>query len=453
MSDAAVSLDSDLRELRRELHRHPEPAWCEFYTTARLIDALRERDVDIHYGRDIHAVDARLNVPEESTRTEWLDRARQAGADETILDEIREGFTGAVAVFERGQGPTIALRVDIDALPITEADEPDHHPAAEGFRSENEGYMHACGHDAHATIGLGVLDAIVDSDFSGTFKLIFQPSEEQISGAKPMAESGIVDDVEYLLALHIGLDHPSGQVVAGIDGFLAVTQFRAEFAGESAHAGARPEAGANAVQALAAVLGGTQSLHTNGKDEALSLPTEQSVRTALRTQQILAHESGAADTIDPLAGSYYVESLTDDVEDEAREIIDTIDERGGMLRAVDTGYIQQQIQDVAYERQQEIENGERVIVGVNKYQVDDDPQMDLESSDEQNEARQVDRLEAVKADRDEAAVETALAAVAEAASGDANVLPPVIEAVKAYASVQEICDVFREEFGEYQPGV
>ena len=206
-------------------------------------------------------------------------------------------------------------------------------------------------------------------------------------------------------------------------------------------------------QALAAVLGGTQSLHTNGKDEALSLPTEQSVRTALRTQQILAHESGAADTIDPLAGSYYVESLTDDVEDEAREIIDTIDERGGMLRAVDTGYIQQQIQDVAYERQQEIENGERVIVGVNKYQVDDDPQMDLESSDEQNEARQVDRLEAVKADRDEAAVETALAAVAEAASGDANVLPPVIEAVKAYASVQEICDVFREEFGEYQPGV
>ncbi len=266
MSDAAVSLDSDLRELRRELHRHPEPAWCEFYTTARLIDALRERDVDIHYGRDIHAVDARLNVPEESTRTEWLDRARQAGADETILDEIREGFTGAVAVFERGQGPTIALRVDIDALPITEADEPDHHPAAEGFRSENEGYMHACGHDAHATIGLGVLDAIVDSDFSGTFKLIFQPSEEQISGAKPMAESGIVDDVEYLLALHIGLDHPSGQVVAGIDGFLAVTQFRAEFAGESAHAGARPEAGANAVQAMAAAVQNLYSIprHSDG---------------------------------------------------------------------------------------------------------------------------------------------------------------------------------------------
>ena len=206
-------------------------------------------------------------------------------------------------------------------------------------------------------------------------------------------------------------------------------------------------------QALAAVLGGTQSLHTNGKDEALSLPTEQSVRTALRTQQILAHESGAADTIDPLAGSYYVESLTDEVEADAREIIETIDERGGMLRAVDTGYVQQQIQDVAYRRQQEIEAGERIIVGVNKFEVDEDPAMDLESADEADEARQVDRLEAVKADRDQQAVDEALASVREAATSEQNVLPPVIEAVKAYATVQEICDVFRKVFGEYQPGV
>jgi methylmalonyl-CoA mutase N-terminal domain/subunit len=206
-------------------------------------------------------------------------------------------------------------------------------------------------------------------------------------------------------------------------------------------------------QALAAVLGGTQSLHTNGKDEALSLPTEESVRTALRTQQILAHESGAADTIDPLAGSYYVESLTDDVETEAREIIETIDERGGMLRAVDTGFVQQQIQDVAYERQREIEDGERIIVGVNEFEVDEEPKMDLESVDEEDGARQVDRLERVKTDREEEAVDDALTAVAEAAAGGENVLPPVIEAVKAYATVQEICDVFRDEFGEYQPGV
>jgi len=206
-------------------------------------------------------------------------------------------------------------------------------------------------------------------------------------------------------------------------------------------------------QALAAVLGGTQSLHTNGKDEALSLPTEQSVRTALRTQQILAHESGVADTIDPLAGSYYVESLTDEVEAEARAIIDDIDDRGGMLRAVDAGYVQQEIQDVAFDRQQEIESGERIIVGVNEFAVDEEPEMDLESVDEENEQRQIDRLAEIKADRDNAAVDDALAAVADAAAGDDNVLPPVIEAVKAYATVQEICDVFREEFGEYQPGI
>jgi aminobenzoyl-glutamate utilization protein A len=255
MSEPAVSTNEDLRALRRDLHRHPEPAWCEFYTTARLIEALRARDIDeLHYGRAIHAADHRLNVPDESTRTEWLDRAREAGADEAILAEIGESFTGAVAVVDRGPGPVVGLRVDIDALPILESDEAGHYPVDEGFRSENEGYMHACGHDAHATIGLGVLDAVLDSDFAGTFKLIFQPSEEQISGAKPMAESGIIDDVDYLLALHIGLDHPSGQVVAGIDDFLAVTQFRVDFEGESAHAGARPESGANAVQAMAAAV-------------------------------------------------------------------------------------------------------------------------------------------------------------------------------------------------------
>ncbi|ESS03142.1 MAG: methylmalonyl-CoA mutase [uncultured archaeon A07HR67] len=206
-----------------------------------------------------------------------------------------------------------------------------------------------------------------------------------------------------------------------------------------------------AYQALAAVLGGTQSLHTNGKDEALALPTERSVRTALRTQQILAHESGAADTIDPLAGSYYVEDLTDGIEAEAFEIIEEIDRRGGALDAVENGWVQRQIQDVAFERQREIEAGERVIVGVNEFAVDEDPEMDLEEVDPEQEADQRERLAAVKADRDDEAVTAALAAVREAARGEANVMPHVVEAVKAYATVQEICDVFREEFGEYSP--
>jgi methylmalonyl-CoA mutase N-terminal domain/subunit len=208
-----------------------------------------------------------------------------------------------------------------------------------------------------------------------------------------------------------------------------------------------------AYQALSAVLGGTQSLHTNGKDEALSLPTEKSVRTALRTQQILAHESGAADTIDPLAGSYYVESLTDDIEEEAFEIIEEIDGKGGMLPAVQNQWVQRQIQDTAYERQREIEQGERIIVGVNEFTVEDDePQMDIEEVTEEDERRQVESLESVKADRDDEAVEEALAALRDTAQGDGNLLPPIVDAVKTYATVGEISNVLRDEFGEYQPG-
>jgi len=208
-----------------------------------------------------------------------------------------------------------------------------------------------------------------------------------------------------------------------------------------------------AYQALAAVLGGTQSLHTNGKDEALSLPTEQSVRTALRTQQILAHESGAADTIDPLGGSYYVESLTDDIEAEAREILDEVDARGGMRKAIESGWVQREIQDVAYERQQEIESGERVIVGVNEYTVEEDAQdADIEEVPEEQERSQTERLESVRAERDDEEVEAALAALEDAARGDENLIPSLVDAVKAYATTGEICDTLRDVFGEYQSG-
>jgi methylmalonyl-CoA mutase N-terminal domain/subunit len=207
-----------------------------------------------------------------------------------------------------------------------------------------------------------------------------------------------------------------------------------------------------AYQALAAVLGGTQSLHTNGKDEALSLPTEKSVRTALRTQQILAHESGAADTIDPLAGSYYVESLTDELEREAFDLLDDIDERGGMLDAVKSQWVQGRIQDVAFDRQQEIEEGERIIVGVNEFRVEEEPEVDLEEVTEEDERRQIDRLESVREERDDEAVEAALATLRETARGDDNLLPPIVDAVKTYATVGEISNVLRDEFGEYQPG-
>jgi methylmalonyl-CoA mutase N-terminal domain/subunit len=205
-----------------------------------------------------------------------------------------------------------------------------------------------------------------------------------------------------------------------------------------------------AYQALAGVLGGTQSLHTNGKDEAISLPTEKSVRTALRTQQILAHESGAADTIDPLAGSYYVEALTDELEEEAFELLGEIDDRGGILRAIESEWVQRQIQDVAFKRQREVDEGERIIVGVNEHEVDEEPEVDIEEVTEAEQESQIDRLETVREERDDDAVEECLAAIREAAEGEENVMPYLIDAVKAYATVGEICDAMRDVFGEYQ---
>ena len=208
-----------------------------------------------------------------------------------------------------------------------------------------------------------------------------------------------------------------------------------------------------AYQALAAVLGGTQSLHTNGKDEALSIPTEQSVRTALRTQQILAHESGAADTIDPLGGSYYIESLTDELEADAFEILAEIDERGGMRKAIEDQWVQRQIQDVAFERQREQEAGERIIVGVNEFEIDEEEEVDIEEVSEEEERKQKENLTQIKAERDDEAVEAKLDTLCEAAEGDENLMPYIIDAVKVYATTGEICDAMRDVFGEYQPGI
>jgi aminobenzoyl-glutamate utilization protein A len=244
----------DLSAFRRTLHRHPEPGWREFFTTARIVEELETRDLTALYvGPEVLGSERRA-VPDPADLDRWFERAKAAGAREDILERLEGGYTGAVAVFERGDGPTVGLRVDIDALPVTESDSASHVPAAEGFRSENEGFMHACGHDAHATIGLGVLDAVAASDFEGTLKVFFQPSEEVVAGAEPMAASGHLDDVEYLLAVHVGLDHPTGEVVAGIEGFLAVHHFRADFRGASAHAGHEPEGGRNAVLAMAAAV-------------------------------------------------------------------------------------------------------------------------------------------------------------------------------------------------------
>ncbi len=204
------------------------------------------------------------------------------------------------------------------------------------------------------------------------------------------------------------------------------------------------------MQALSAVLGGTQSLHTNSRDEALGLPTEESVRTALRTQQIIAHESGVAATVDPLAGSYFIEELTDRIEQESVELIDKIDANGGVVSGIEDGFIQRQIERSAYEYQQEIESGERVIVGVNKFQIDEEQKPPLLRVKPEVETNQVSSLKKIKEKRDNEKVRHALHELAELAETDESLMEPVLNCVREYASLGEICDVLRGVFGEYR---
>jgi len=208
-----------------------------------------------------------------------------------------------------------------------------------------------------------------------------------------------------------------------------------------------------AIQALAAVLGGTQSLHTNSFDEALALPTEQAARIALRTQQIIAYESGAPQTIDPLAGSYYIESLTNEIENRATEYLQKIDALGGMLKAIERGYVQQEIQDAAYEYQQQVDRAESVVVGVNRFTVEEEKPVPILHIDESLERKQVERLRAMRARRDPQPWKDALKQVEDAARSGANLMPHILAAVEAYATVGEISDTMRRVFGEYKEAV
>jgi len=208
------------------------------------------------------------------------------------------------------------------------------------------------------------------------------------------------------------------------------------------------------LEALSAVLGGTQSLHTNSLDEALALPSEESATIALRTQQIIAEESGVTNTIDPLGGGYFIEALTDRLEEEALVIIQKIDDMGGMLSAIERNYPQQAISDAAYHYQRQIDAKEKTVVGVNKYFTEEEIQTELLEIEETLEVLQIEKTRRIKEERDNATVKECLQEIGEACSGNRNVMTPLIEAVKAYATLQEICDVFREVFGEYRdPGI
>ncbi|OIB58972.1 amidohydrolase [Natrialba sp. SSL1] len=252
--------------LRRNLHRYPEPAWREFYTTARVVEELRAIGVDeLAVGPDAYDPADRMAVPDTDLEP-WIDRARERGADSALLERMTGGNTGAVAVLECGDGPAVGLRVDIDALFIEESTDTGHVPAAEGFRSEVEGAMHACGHDVHMTWGLAVLEAIKESDFGGRLVVFFQPAEETSGGGCPMAKSEFAADLDYLLAAHVGLDHPSGEIVAGIEKPLAMCHVDATIRGTSAHAGKAPNEGANAMHAMGTAIENTYGIprHSDG---------------------------------------------------------------------------------------------------------------------------------------------------------------------------------------------
>jgi len=205
------------------------------------------------------------------------------------------------------------------------------------------------------------------------------------------------------------------------------------------------------LEALSAVLGGTQSLHTNAFDEALALPTEHSAKIALRTQQVIGYETGVPDVVDPLGGSYYVESLTDELERLAVAYIEKIDGMGGAVEAIEQGFYQDEIHEAAFRIQQAIERGDRVVVGVNRFQVPEEHEYELQRIGEDEVAHQIERVQALRATRDEAAVEVALADVRRTAGESANLLPPMKEALRARATLGEVSDVLRDAFGEYRP--
>jgi methylmalonyl-CoA mutase N-terminal domain/subunit len=207
------------------------------------------------------------------------------------------------------------------------------------------------------------------------------------------------------------------------------------------------------LQALAAVLGGTQSLHTNGYDEALALPTEEAARIALRTQQILAHESGVAQAIDPLAGSYFIEMQTNEIEQQAKDYFARIESMGGMLRAIERGWVQQEIQNAAYKAQQQVDSGEAVVVGVNRFTQETEVEVPTQRIDESLERKQVERVRALRLRRDQQRWQAATDAVMNAARNGANLMPAILNAVESNCTVGEIAGALRSVFGEYQETV
>lgn len=246
--------DRALIELRRDLHAHPEMGWTEFYTTARLAIELDQLGYSLYFGTEAVNEEMRLGVPDDPELEQALERARRDGAPEKYLAKMGE-IPGLVAEKKYGEGPTIAVRVDIDALEIPEASDEDHVPASEQFASRHPGLMHACGHDGHATIGVGIARALDANDvFDGTLRIFFQPAEEGCRGGLAMSHTSHLEGVDALFSFHLGLGNDTGAIVAGYEKPLANAKLELQFSGEGSHAGREPAKGRNALLAAATAI-------------------------------------------------------------------------------------------------------------------------------------------------------------------------------------------------------
>lgn len=254
ITSIAQQMTPELIRVRRDLHAHAESGWTEFRTASMLVKELKAMGWSVEFGRAVINPGFMAGLPKPEELDRQLERAIAQGADPEIARQMAGGFTGIVATLRLGEGPVVGLRFDIDALESTETTDPAHRPVAEGFASKNAGAMHACGHDAHASVGLGVARALmaVKDQLKGTIKLIFQPAEEGVRGARAMVEAGVVDDVDYLFGAHIGFGaKETGLIICGTGGFLATSKMDAVFTGVPSHAGAKPEEGRNALLAAA----------------------------------------------------------------------------------------------------------------------------------------------------------------------------------------------------------
>ena len=265
----ANNLEEKLIKYRRDFHKYAETGWIEFRTASKVAGYLDDLGYEVKLGKDVIDSENRMGVPSKKILEKEFERAKTQGANLEYIDQLKGGYTGVVGILENGEGPTVAFRFDMDAVEVKESQSSNHKPVQENFVSENDYAMHACGHDGHTTIGLGLAEVLMNmkDKFSGTIKLIFQPAEEGVRGAKSMVEAGVVDDVDFLIGLHLGLTaNNNGEIYPGTKGFLATSKFDAFFEGAPSHAGAQPELGKNAMLAAANAITNLYSIsrHSQG---------------------------------------------------------------------------------------------------------------------------------------------------------------------------------------------